>query len=75
MLEGERVRLRPFEPVDAPTVWAWYEDHEFSVLDGNIYGTSLPSVEAFLRSLSSPSYADVSLGIEDEHGALLGLTA
>ena len=73
MLQGERVRLRPFEPGDAPTVWRWYQDHEFSVLDGNIYGTSLPSVEVFLRSLSSPSYADVSLGVEDEHGALIGL--
>ena len=72
MLSGERVRLRAFEPSDAETVWRWYRDHEFSVLDGNIYGTSLEELRSFLQSIGSPTYADVSLGIEAEGGALIG---
>ena len=73
MLKGERVRLRAFELSDAETVWGWYQDHEFSVLDGNIYGASLETIRVFVQSMASPSYADVSLGIETEDGALIGL--
>jgi RimJ/RimL family protein N-acetyltransferase len=73
MIAGERVRLRALELTDAETVWRWYQDHEFSVLDGNIYGASLATIRAFVQSLGSPSYADVSLGIETEDGALIGL--
>jgi RimJ/RimL family protein N-acetyltransferase len=54
-------------------MWRWYQDHEFSVLDGNRYGTSLAALEAFVRTLGSPSFADVSLGIEDEHRTLIGI--
>jgi RimJ/RimL family protein N-acetyltransferase len=73
MLQGERVRLRALEADDAATMWRWYRDREFSVLDGNIYGTSLAAVEAFVRELGTPSYTDASFGIEDEHGALIGI--
>ncbi len=73
MINGDRVRLRAFEASDVETVWAWYRDHEFSVLDGNIYGASLETIRAFVQSMGSPSYAGVSLGIETEDGALIGL--
>ncbi|HYM14419.1 MAG TPA: GNAT family protein [Dehalococcoidia bacterium] len=73
MLRGDRVTLRPLEPDDAPVMWRWYQDHEFSVLDGNRYGTSLPALEAFVRSLGSPAFGDVSLGIEEERGMLIGI--
>jgi RimJ/RimL family protein N-acetyltransferase len=73
MLKGQRVTLRALDPADAETVWRWYHDHEFSLLDGNIYGTSLETTRAFLASLQSPGFPDVSLGIEDEHGTLIGL--
>lgn len=73
MLIGERVRLRAFEAGDAETVWRWYQDHEFSVLDGNIYGASLETIRAFVQSMGSPAYADASFGIETEDGALIGL--
>ena len=51
MLHGDRVTLRPIEPADAPTVWRWYQDREFSVLDGNSYGSSLQTIESYVRSL------------------------
>jgi RimJ/RimL family protein N-acetyltransferase len=73
MLTGARVRLRAFEAADAETVWRWYQDHEFSVLDGNIYGASLETIRAFVQSMGAPSYADASFAIETEHGALIGL--
>ncbi len=73
MLIGERVRLRAFELADAETVWRWYRDHEFSVLDGNIYGASLETIRTFVQSMGSPSYADASFGIEAEDGALIGV--
>lgn len=73
MLTGERVRLRAFEIADAETVWRWYQDHEFSVLDGNIYGASLETIRAFVQSMGSPSFSNVSFGIETEDGALIGL--
>lgn len=73
MITGERVRLRAFEISDAETVWRWYQDHEFSVLDGNIYGASLEAIRAFVQSMGSPSYSDASFGIETEDGALIGL--
>ncbi len=73
MITGDRVRLRAFELSDAETVWSWYQDHKFSVLDGNIYGASLETVRGFVQSMGSPSYADVSLGIETEDGTLIGL--
>jgi len=73
MLHGERVTLRALEPADAAVMWRWYQDREFSRLDGNRYGTALPPLEEFVRSLGSPSFADVSLGIEDEHARLIGI--
>jgi RimJ/RimL family protein N-acetyltransferase len=73
MIPGERVRLRAFEIADAETVWQWYQDHEFSVLDGNIYGASLETIRTFVQSMASPSYADASFGIETEEGVLIGL--
>lgn len=73
MLTGDRIRLRALEPTDVDPMHAWYRDHEFSVLDGNIYGTSRDSLAAFVATLTSPSFADVSLGIEDEHGTLIGI--
>ena len=73
MIFGEHVRLRAFNLADAETVWSWYQDHEFGVLDGNIYGASLETIRTFVQSMGSPSYADVSLGIETEDGALIGL--
>ena len=73
MLRGERVRLRALESADAATIAPWYADHEFSVLDGNIYATSEPSLEAFIRTLISPSFTDASFGIENEGGVLIGI--
>ena len=73
MLHGDRVTLRALEAGDASIMWLWYQDREFSTLDGNRYGTSLPPLEEFVRSLGSPSFADVSLGIEDERGTLIGV--
>ena len=73
MIFGEHVRLRAFNLSDAETVWSWYQDHEFGVLDGNIYGASLETIRMSVQSMGSPSYADVSLGIETEDGALIGL--
>ena len=73
MLTGTSVSLRAFEPSDAETMWPWYQDHEFSVLDGNVYPSSLESIREFLRSLQSPAFADVSLGIEDNQRALIGI--
>jgi RimJ/RimL family protein N-acetyltransferase len=73
MILGERVRLRAFEISDAETVSGWYQDHEFSVLDGNIYGASLETIRKFVESMGSPSYADASFGIETEEGVLIGL--
>ena len=73
MLKGERVTLRAIDASDAPTMWRWYRDHEFSVLDGNPYPSSLAAIEEFIRTLSAPSYRDVSLGIEDETGRLIGI--
>jgi len=73
MLQGERVRLRALDEADAETVWRWYQDHEFSVLDGNIYGSSQETTRSFVASLSRPAFGGVSLGIEDEHATLIGL--
>ena len=73
MLTGDRIRLRALEPADVATMWRWYRDHEFSTLDGNIYGTSLPALDAFVRSLGAPSYADASFGIEDARCTLIGI--
>ena len=73
MLKGTCVGLRALEPGDAETMWSWYQDHEFSVLDGNIYPSSLESIREFMRSLPSPAFADVSLGIENEQGSLIGI--
>ena len=73
MLTGDRVRLRALDASDTDTVWSWYQDHEFSTLDGNIYPSSRASTEAFLRSLPAPSFADVSLGIETETGEMIGI--
>ena len=73
MILGERVRLRALEPSDAEVVSIWYRDHEFSVLDGNIYGDSLESLRAFLKSVGSPSYADATFGIENEEAVLIGM--
>jgi RimJ/RimL family protein N-acetyltransferase len=73
MILGERVRLRALEPSDAEVVSVWYRDHEFSVLDGNIYGDSLESLRTFLKSVASPSYADAAFGIENEEGVLIGM--
>jgi RimJ/RimL family protein N-acetyltransferase len=72
-LHGERVRLTAVDAADAEVVWSWYQDHEFSVLDGNIYGSSLQTTAEFLRTLQSPSFADASFGIQDEAGRLIGL--
>jgi len=68
MLHGDRVTLRALEAHDAPTMWRWYQDHEFSVLDGNIYPSSLASIEAFVRTLSASSFADVSFGVTIREG-------
>lgn len=73
MLHGDRVALRALEPADAGTMLRWYQDHEFSTRDGNIYGTSRESLEAFLRTLTSPSFRDVSLGITIDGGTLIGI--
>ncbi len=73
MLHGERVTLRALDPGDAAIMWHWYRSQEFSTLDGNRYGTALPPLEEFVRSLGPPSFADVSLGIEDEHETLIGI--
>jgi RimJ/RimL family protein N-acetyltransferase len=74
MLVGERVRLRAFDAGDTESVWSWYQDHEFSTLDGNIYPSSRATIEGFLRGLAAaPSFGDVSLGIETEDGALIGI--
>ena len=73
MLKGERVTLRALEPADAETMWEWYRDREFSELDGNRYGTSLEALRVFVSTLASPSYSDVSLGIEDEGDTLIGI--
>jgi len=72
MLRGERVCLRALEPGDAATVWRWFQDHEVSQLDGQIYPTSLVQTEAWLGTLSQPSFRGVTLGIEAENGALIG---
>lgn len=73
MLHGERVTLRALEPADAAVMWRWYQDREFSTLDGNRYGTALPPLEESVRSHGSLSFVDVSLGIEDEHARLIGI--
>lgn len=73
MLKGSRTTLRALEPSDAETMRSWYHDHEFSVLDGNIYPSSLEGIREFLRSLPSPAFTDVSLGIENEKGSLIGI--
>ncbi len=54
-------------------MWRWYRDHEFSLLDGNPYPSSLGAIEGFIRSLPAPSYSDVSLGIEIEDRELIGI--
>ena len=73
MLTGRITRLRALDTSDAETMWPWYQDHEFSVLDGNIYPSSRSTIEEFLRSLPAPSFGDVSLGIETHEGALIGI--
>jgi RimJ/RimL family protein N-acetyltransferase len=72
MLRGDRVRLRALEPEDAQEIWRWWQDHEFRVLDGNIYPPSLVATVDWVRSLGQPSFGGVALGIEREDGALLG---
>jgi RimJ/RimL family protein N-acetyltransferase len=67
------VVLRALDPSDAHVVTSWYADHEFSVLDGNIYPSSRPVIEEFLKSLQSPAYPDVSLGITIDGGMLIGI--
>lgn len=49
MITGVRVRRQAFDLADAETVWDRYQDHEFSVLDGNIYGASLETMRAFVQ--------------------------
>jgi len=71
MLRGETCTLRALDPSDAADVVRWHQDHELSVLDGNIYPPSFAATEAWLRTVSGPSFADVSLGIEVE-GRLIG---
>jgi RimJ/RimL family protein N-acetyltransferase len=72
VLRGERVRLRALEPDDAPEVWRWHQDHEFSVLDGNIYPESLITTTDWIRSLGQPTFNKVYFGIEKEDGTLIG---
>ena len=73
MLTSRITRLRALDTSDAETMWLWYQDHEFSVLDGAIYPSSRSTIEEFLRSLPAPSFGDVSLGIETHEGALIGI--
>jgi RimJ/RimL family protein N-acetyltransferase len=72
MLMGKRCRLRALDPSDAADVVRWHQDHEFSVLDGNIYPPSAATTEAWLRAVSQASFSDVSLGIETADGRLIG---
>ena len=73
MLTGDRVTLRPFATSDVEAIWYWYADHEFSTLDGNVYGASRESIAAMVASFGTPSFADVSLGICAEDSELIGL--
>lgn len=75
MIVGIAVRLRALDPEDAPTVWSWYQDHEFSVLDGNIYPESLSSKREFLATVGRPSYGNVYFGIETDGPELIGLVS
>lgn len=43
------------------------------MLDGNIYGSALETTRRFLAALPAPGFGDVSLGIEDEDGTLIGI--
>ena len=71
MLTGETCTLRALDPTDAADVVRWHQDHEFSILDGNMYPPSLVATDEWLRHVARPSLADVSLGIEVD-GGLIG---
>ncbi len=50
-LEGERVRLRPFDLADAPTTRRWVDDAEIVRLTGGVpYPFSLAAEEAAIRN-------------------------
>lgn len=72
MLASERIRLRALEPADAEMIWRWHRDHETSQLNGQIYPTSLEVTREWIRSLGHPSFKGVTLGIENDQGALVG---
>lgn len=72
MLTGERVRLRALGDDDAAVIWPWYDDQEFSQLDGWRYPSSHSQRVEWIRSVSAPGYGSVFLGIETEAGTLIG---
>jgi RimJ/RimL family protein N-acetyltransferase len=72
VLKGERVSLRALASEDAAVLWRWHLDHEFSVLDGVLYPSSLSVWEAFVRCAAEPSFQRIVLGIETEGGRLVG---
>lgn len=72
MLQGERIRLRVLEPADARTIAGWHETHEFTVLDGSPFPTSLAQTEAWLAGLPPPSFAQTVLGVINQAGDLIG---
>jgi RimJ/RimL family protein N-acetyltransferase len=67
-----RVWLRPLEPNDSEALHRWHLDHEFSVLDGVIYPTSLAEWEEFVRDAPAASFGDVVLGVGTDVDGLLG---
>ena len=75
MLKGDKVALRALEPSDAESLHGWHADHEFSVLDGVPYPTTLSSWEEFVREANTPSWASVTFAIEAETAELVGYVA
>ncbi len=70
-LEGERVRLRPFDLADAPAMRAWVDDPEIVRLLGGVpYPFSLAAEEAAIREgLANGWEQGVHLSIEAMDGA------
>jgi len=74
-LKGDRVRLRALEPSDAERLWRWHNDPEVMKWMHAPYPSSLDEVEKELATRTANTHASLTLMIEDEHGATVGIVA
>lgn len=74
-LRGERVSLRALTPADAERLWRWHDDPDVMRWMHAPYPSSLDEVEKRLAERVANSHASLTLMVDDDQGATVGIVA